>query len=146
MIIIDADACPSIKLIENIAKKHSISVLLCADTNHILKSDYSSIKIVDEGSNSADTYIINNITKNDILVTQDYGLAVLGIAKNSHVIHPTGFIYDESNINSMLELRHINKKLRKSNIRVKGPKKRNINDDNLLIKNLEKLILLVQNN
>ena len=40
-IYVDADACPVVKQIENVAKSHNIPVTLFCDTNHVLKSDYS---------------------------------------------------------------------------------------------------------
>lgn len=35
-IFVDADACPAVGIVENIAKKHNISVTLLCDTNHVL--------------------------------------------------------------------------------------------------------------
>ena len=45
-VLVDADACPVVKSVERIAKNHNVPVVLLCDTNHVLKSDYSEIKII----------------------------------------------------------------------------------------------------
>lgn len=44
-ILIDADACPVIRFMEKIAEEHHISVILLCDSNHILGSAYSKVKL-----------------------------------------------------------------------------------------------------
>ena len=48
-VLVDADACPVVKSVERIAKSHNVPVVLLCDTNHVLKSDYSEIKIIGAG-------------------------------------------------------------------------------------------------
>lgn len=139
-IIIDGDACPSINKIENLAKLYNINVDIVTDTSHIINSDYSNVIICDKGNQSVDIFIASNCIKNDIVITQDYGLAVMCLGKKAKVINPKGMIYGEDNIDSLLLNRYINQKLRKIGTHVKGPKKRSKNDDEKLIKNLECLI------
>ena len=66
-IIIDGDACPGISIIERIAKKYSLQVILYCDINHFIRSDYSDVRIVDSGFQSADMYIMNETKENDIV-------------------------------------------------------------------------------
>jgi uncharacterized protein YaiI (UPF0178 family) len=35
-----------VRIVEQVARKYKISVMLLCDTNHILNSDYSEIKII----------------------------------------------------------------------------------------------------
>ena len=42
-ILVDADACPVVGIVETIAEKYNISTTLLCDTNHILYSDYSEV-------------------------------------------------------------------------------------------------------
>ena len=42
-ILVDADACPVVTIVELIAQKYQIPVILLCDTNHILESSYSHI-------------------------------------------------------------------------------------------------------
>lgn len=45
-IFVDADACPVVRIVEEVAKKYRIAVTLLCDTNHILSSDYSEVIVV----------------------------------------------------------------------------------------------------
>ena len=51
-ILVDADACPVVKQVEKIAKKHIVPVILLCDTNHILSSNYSEIKVIGAGADA----------------------------------------------------------------------------------------------
>lgn len=139
-IIIDGDACPGISIIENIAKKYSIEVIIYCDYNHFIQSDYSIVKTVDSGFQSVDMYVINEAKATDIIVSQDYGVAAICLSKKCGVINPKGYIYDESNIQRLLEERHLSQKIRRSGGRTSNPKKRTKEDDLRLNNNLQKLI------
>ena len=139
-IIIDGDACPGISIIERIAKKYSLQVILYCDINHFIRSDYSDVRIVDSGFQSADMYIMNETKENDIVDSQDYGVAAICLSKKASVINPKGYIYTEKNIERLLEERHISQKIRNAGGRTSGPRKRNKEDDIRLESNLIKLI------
>ena len=72
-IFVDADACPVVRIVENIAKKHNVPVTLLCDTNHVLSSDYSEVIIVGAGADAVDFKLISLCCPGDIVVTQDYG-------------------------------------------------------------------------
>ena len=42
-ILVDADSCPVVSIVEKTAKKYEIPVVLLCDTNHVLYSDYSEV-------------------------------------------------------------------------------------------------------
>ncbi|MGE5455547.1 MAG: DUF188 domain-containing protein [Ignavibacteriales bacterium] len=138
-IIIDADACPSISRIEDIALYHNIECLIFCDYNHRISSNYSTINIIDSGYQSVDMAIINEAKINDIVITQDYGLATLVLGKGGLAINPSGMIYDNSNIDYLMNIRHVKAKIRKHS-HLKGPKKRTKQDEDKLIKNIIYLI------
>lgn len=48
-IFVDADACPVVRIVEEVAEKYRIDVTLLCDTNHILNSDYSEVIVVGAG-------------------------------------------------------------------------------------------------
>ena len=139
-IIIDGDACPSISIIENIAKKYNIEVLIFCDINHYIKSDYSEVKVVDSGFQSVDMYVVNTVKNSDIVITQDYGVAAMCLPKKAYVLNPKGYIYTEKNIDRLLEERHMSQKIRRGGGRTTNPRKRTKEDDIRLIDNLKKLI------
>lgn len=139
-IIIDGDACPGISIIENIAEKYSIEVTIYCDYNHFIQSSYSCVKTVDSGFQSVDMYVINEAEINDIIVSQDYGVAAICLGKKCSVISPKGYIYDESNMDRLLEERHLAQKIRRGGGKTSNPKKRTKEDDLRLQNNLKRLI------
>lgn len=86
-IYVDADACPVVKQIENVAKSHNIPVTLFCDTNHVLQSDYSEVKIIGAGADAVDFALVNSCRAGDIVVTQDYGVAAMALARGACVIN-----------------------------------------------------------
>ena len=57
-IYIDADACPVTRIVERVAREHDIPVMLLCDTNHVLSSDYSTIKVIGAGADAVDIALI----------------------------------------------------------------------------------------
>lgn len=139
-IIVDADACPGRDVIERAAKENSIEVIMYCDINHAIVSDYSTIKVVDSGFQSVDMKVVNETQKEDIIITQDYGVAAMVLGKKAYAISPKGYIYDDENIERLLFERHLSFKARKSGQRTSNPKKRTQEDNERLYKNVLKLI------
>ena len=141
-IYVDADACPVTRIVETLARKHGISVVLLCDTNHQLTSDYSIVKVIGSGSDAVDIALINLCQKGDIVVTQDYGVAALALGKGAKAIHQSGRWYTDDNIDGLMMERHLAKKARqKSKNHLKGPHKRTKEDDVAFSESFERLIL-----
>jgi len=130
-IYIDADACPVIRIAELVAKEYSIPVTLLCDTNHILHSDYSTVKVIGAGADAVDFALINLCRRGDVVVTQDYGVAAMALGKGAYGIHQSGRWYTNENIDQLLMERHMAKKARRASSKnhLKGPKKRTEEDD-----------------
>ena len=141
-ILIDADACPVVREVEEIAKKYSVSVVLLCDTSHIIKSEYSTVKVIGKGADAVDFALLNMCDKGDVVVTQDYGVAAMVLGKGCYVVHQSGLEYTDKNIDMMLLERHINKKnrLSKKKTHIKGAKKRTKEDDERFTQEFEKVI------
>ena len=101
-ILVDADACPVVSIVEHIAKKYQISVILLCDTNHILQSDYSEVLTVGAGADAVDFKLVSVCQKDDIVVTQDYGVAAMILGKGAYGIHQSGRWYTNENIDQAL--------------------------------------------
>lgn len=142
-IYVDADACPVVRIVELIAKKYFIPCTLICDTNHELKSDYSEVRTIDAGSDAVDFALIGMCEKQDVVVTQDYGVAAMALGKGCYAIHPSGKWYTNENIDQLLMTRHIAKKERRASGKhhLKGPKKRTAADDIRFEESFEKMIL-----
>ena len=128
-IIVDADACPVKNIIIKTAKEYNLEVYMVVDTSHIINDGYSTVFTVDKGADSADIYLINLAKKGDIIVTQDYGVAAMALGKGAFAINQNGVIYDSSNIDSLLFVRHIGKKIRRAGGRINSVPKRCADDD-----------------
>jgi uncharacterized protein YaiI (UPF0178 family) len=72
-ILVDADACPVVSIVERVAKEHNLPVTLLCDTNHVLSSDYSEVIVVGAGADAVDYKLISLCHRGDIVVSQDYG-------------------------------------------------------------------------
>ena len=141
-ILVDADACPVVSIVEKTAKRFQIPVILLCDTNHILHSDYSEIKVIGAGADAVDFALASLCRKGDLVVTQDYGVAAMILGKGAYGIHQSGKWYTNENIDRMLMERHLSKKARRSKSKhhLKGPAKRTAEDDKRFAESLEHLI------
>lgn len=141
-ILVDADACPVVGIVETIAQEYGIPVVLLCDTNHVLDSSYSDVKIVGAGADAVDFALINLCKKGDIVVTQDYGVAAMALGKGAYGIHQSGRWYTNENIDQMLMERHLAKKARmgKGKYHIKGPAKRTEEDDKRFLESFIKLV------
>lgn len=128
-IIIDADACPVKPIVLRIAEQNQIPCIMVCDVSHELNSDYASVVTVDQGRDSADFKIVSLSEPDDVVVTQDYGLASLLISKNVNAIHPNGKIYDADSMDLMLYERFMAQKARNAGNRTKNMRKRAKQDD-----------------
>jgi hypothetical protein len=112
-IIVDGDSCPVVNQTIKIAKENNLELLIVKNHNHYIQSDYGEIVSVESTKDSADLYIVNNTDANDIIISQDYGLAAMVLARNGRVVHPNGIIITENNIDTLLHQRFISSQLRR---------------------------------
>ena len=124
-IYIDADACPVKDIVISEAAKVGIPVVIVTSISHfstVEQPDGVETIYVDNGAEAADYRIMRLARKGDMLITQDYGLASLGLAKGCLVLHHMGFRYTDGNIDQLLQTRYLSAMARKSGQRTKGPK------------------------
>ena len=142
-ILIDGDGCPVIDIAISVAKKFNIKVVIMCDTSHIFNKEGAKTMVFSKGADSVDFALINYLEKEDIVITQDYGLAAMAMNKASYVINQNGMIYNDENIDRLLYSRHISKKIRKSGGKTKGPKKRTKEHDINFEKTLNEILELI---
>ncbi|MGF7185513.1 hypothetical protein GGQ84_001602 [Desulfitispora alkaliphila] len=123
-LLIDADSCPVKDEIQEVAAKYSVNVFFVMSTAHFSSASLNcgQVILVDSSSQAVDMEIVNRASRGDIVVTQDYGLAALCLAKKCKAITPRGKIISDKDIEMLLEARHASEVIRKSGGRVKGPK------------------------
>ena len=123
-ILIDGDGCPVVDLTIRLANEFKIPCFLLCDTAHQFHRDGAVTLTFDKGADSVDFSLVNWVQPGDIVVTQDYGLASMCLARKARPIHQDGWAYTEYNIDALMFSRHESRKLRNAGVRMKGPKKR----------------------
>ena len=137
---IDADACPVVNIAIRVAARHGVEVTLVCDDAHHMQREGARTITVSRGADSADLMLVNLVHKGDCVVTQDYGLAALCLARGARPMDQNGRIYDENNIDSLLGMRHISQKVRRAGGRMKGPPKRTKEQDDWFEQALESVL------
>lgn len=136
-ILIDGDGCPVIKETEKAASLYGLDVVIFCDTSHLIRSEKSRVILVDKGRDAADWALISRIRPGDVVITQDYGLAALVLARKAYAFHQDGWQYDEENIEGLLLQRYeAGKARRSSKNHMKGPPKREKKQNTLFFQKL----------
>ena len=128
-VLIDADACPVVDIAVSACKQYNVPCLLLCDTAHQMQKEGAQTLIFDKGADSVDLAVANRAKKGDLVITQDYGVASMCLAKGARVLHQDGWEYTEFNITGLMEQRHAAKKFRAAGGRTKGPSKRKASQD-----------------
>ena len=124
-IIVDADASPVKNEIITVARDFHLPVILVMSiAHHSFEKfpDHVEIIYVEKGIDQADFKILQLAQENDLVITQDYGLASLLLPKKCRVIHHTAFEYTDQNMNKLLDQRHFSALQRNAGKRTKGPR------------------------
>lgn len=139
-VLIDADACPVVDIAVGLCREFHIPCILLCDTAHTMHRDGAETLVFDKGADSVDFALVNRVSAGDLVITQDYGLASMCLARQAKVLHQDGWAYTEDNIQALLWSRHETKKYRQSGGRVKGPSKRTKQQDTAFADSLRKLL------
>ena len=139
-VLIDADACPVVNIAIALCAEYQNPCMLICDTAHRIERSGAETIVIDKGADSADFALVNRTNQGDIVITQDYGLASLCLAKGARVLHKDGWEYTIYNIDALLLQRHESRKYRASGGRTKGPKKRTNAQDQFFSLALQKLL------
>lgn len=139
-ILIDADGCPVVDLTLQIAKQFSIPVIILCDTSHQIEREGAQTLIFDKGADSVDFALVNRVKPEDIVVTQDYGLASMCLAKCARVLNQNGLEYTTDNMDAFMLRRYENKKLLRADKHPKGSAKRTKEQDMKFSETLKKIL------
>lgn len=139
-VFVDADGCPVVDITVGICKNAGVACVLLCDTAHEMQKDGAETLVFDKGSDSVDFAIVNRVQPGDIVITQDYGLASMCLARRTKVLHQDGWAYTEENISALLFQRHESKKYRMAGGRTKGPSKRRGEQDAAFAAALQQLV------
>ena len=117
---IDADACPVKDEVVRVAERHRLIYHMVSNSfMRLAASPYLRRRIVADGPDAADDWIVEAITAADIAVTADIPLAARCLKKGARVIGMTGKPFTEESIGMALAMRQLMQDLRESGA-VKG--------------------------
>lgn len=143
-ILIDADGCPVVDICVTAAKKYRVECVILCDTSHVFEKEGATTITISKGADSVDFALVNMVRPGDIVVTQDYGLAAMCLAKKALVLNQDGVEYTADNIDSMLNARHTSRKVRNAGGRIKGPPKRTALQNVVFTEELENVLEAAQ--
>lgn len=123
-VLIDGDGCPVVDIAVSLCRKGQIPCLLFCDTAHEFHREGAETLTFGKGSDSVDYALVNRVQPGDLVITQDYGLASMCLAKQARVLHQDGWEYTGQNIDGLLLQRHVSRQYRLSGGRIKAIPKR----------------------
>ncbi|MGE5372856.1 MAG: YaiI/YqxD family protein [Solirubrobacterales bacterium] len=143
--LIDADACPRsvLAISHELGVEYDIPVWTVASFDHVINSDHHIV--VGDGSQEADIKIANLAQSGDVVITQDWGLAAMVLAKGARSLSPSGKVFRPDMISFLLQERDLKARVRRSGGRTKGPKRRTAEDDRRFRTELHQIILELTN-
>ena len=128
-ILIDGDGCPVVDITIKIAVRYSLECIIVCDTAHYYNKEGATTVTVSKGADNADFALVNRVDSGDIVVTQDYGLAALALARKAIPINQNGMIYTNENIDALLLSRHTARQMRAQRKKLPNQKKRTAQQD-----------------
>lgn len=139
-VLIDGDGCPVVAIAAQEARQRGIECIVLCDTAHEMRREDVCILTFDKGADSVDYALANRVTPGDIVVTQDYGVASMCLARGARVLHQDGWEYTQWNIDALLWERHEARKFRQGGGRTRGPSKRKPEQDSCFRRALLQLL------
>ena len=139
-VLVDADGCPVVNETIKLAKQYGKDCVLLCDTAHRFERPGARTITVPKGADSVDFALVNMVRRGDVVVTQDYGLAAMCLARGAVPIRQDGLVYTTDNIDALLQERHNAKKIRMAGGRMKGSAKRTGQEDENFFRGLEELL------
>ena len=139
-ILIDADCCPVVDLTLQTAAKYNVPVLILCDTAHQIQRVGAQTMTFEKGADSVDFALVTRGCPGDLVITQDYGLASMCLARRARVLNQNGLEYTPENIDGLLFRRHKNKKLLRAGKHPKGASKRTKEQDITYRNALERIL------
>lgn len=160
---IDADACPVTREALACARRARVPVVIAGNTTqnlerHIRRDDprdaehargrdathdgfWVDVLDVSIGADSADFAIVERLKPNDVIITQDIGLASMVLGRGAAAIGVRGRVYTKATIDMDLFIRHEEKKVRHAGGRTRGPAAFTDDDRERFTRNLADLLV-----
>lgn len=143
-VYVDADACPVTREAIAIARSHRVPVVLVGNESQNLArySGRSGVETlsVGIGPDAADYAIVGRLTAEDIVVTDDLGLASMVLGRGARAVGFRGRTYLAATIDAEMAVRHAEQRLRRAGGRTRGPSKLDDDDKRRFEETLARLL------
>jgi len=121
-IFVDADACPVKPEVYRVADRYELKVTLVAGARMRIPDGVRiTLKVVGQGMDAADDWIVENMEAGDIVITADIPLAARCVARGAYVLGHTGKPFSGDNIGLALATRNLLSELRQLGEVTGGP-------------------------
>ncbi len=145
-ILVDADSCPVKQEVYRVAKRYGLKVTLVANSQMQIPSEgWLKLVVVSDQFDAADDWIVEYITKNDIVISGDIPLASRCLKKGARVLGPKGNIFTEASIGDALATRDLMSHLRDIGIMTGGPDPFEKRDRSRFLQSLDGIIQAIRN-
>ena len=145
-ILVDADGCPVKQEVYRVAKRYGLKVTVVANSQmHIPSEDWIELVVVSDQFDAADDWIVEYITKNDIVISGDIPLASRCLKKGARVLGPKGHVFTEDSIGDALATRDLMSHLRDIGIMTGGPAPFKKRDRSRFLQSLDGIIQAIRN-
>ena len=140
-IYIDADACPVKEETYRVAKRYGLEVVVVANAWMRTPLDSRiSLRVVKDGLDAADDWIVEHIQPHDIVITADIPLAQRCLEKGAAALGPKGKSFTEDNIGDAVATRDLLAELRSGGTQTGGPSPLRKQDRSRFLQELDNVI------
>jgi hypothetical protein len=140
-IFVDADACPVKQEVYRVAGRYGLDVRLVANSwMRVPNEPRIALKVVADGFDAADDWIVDHVQADDIVITADIPLASRCLKKGARVIGPTGRPFTEDNIGHVVATRDLLSELRGAGEITGGPPPLRNSDRSRFLQRLDEAI------
>lgn len=146
-IYVDADACPVKQEVCKVAKRYGLKVTFVSNSPmRVPQQEAVKLILVDNQFDAVDDWIVEHISKDDIVITADIPLAYRCLKIGSQVLGPTGRAFTDANIGSVMATRNLLAELRGAGTMTSGPLPFQKQDRSRFLQRLDQIIQDIRRN
>lgn len=140
-IFVDADGCPVKDEVYVVATRYGIRVALVANSRLSVPDGFGvEMVVVDQGTDAADDWIVENVRPGDVVVTADIPLVARCLEARARVLGTSGRIFTEDSIGNLLATRDLKANLREAGVMSGGPRPISEKDRSRFLSKLDELV------
>jgi len=140
-IYIDADACPAKQEVYKVAARYDLPVTVVANSwMRVPEDGRIRLKVVADGFDAADDWIVDQVGEDDIVITSDIPLVDRCLKKSASVLGHQGKTFTEDNIGDLRATRDLLAELRGGGMVTGGPAPLRQRDRSLFLQKLDAMI------